>query len=83
MNVKAMVFAIPVAPHIPFYPELKVGTPLWSYLENMEIDDKFVNKRVLLFEKKKVLRRKKILGRHNKDISLKVCWRSHPSKIAV
>ena len=47
-----------------------------SYLESLRIGDKFINKRVWLFihqTMRNLLRRKTydILGRHNKDISLK------------
>ena len=50
------------------------GTPWRSYLENPTIDNKFINKRIWLFIHQtcvyNVFRRKELLGRHNKDISL-------------
>ena len=49
------------------------GTPWRSYLENLTIDDKFINKWLLLFIHQTCLKRvekKKNLGRHKKEISL-------------
>ena len=49
-------------------------------LENSTIDDKFVNQQVLLFIHQticvslKLDEKKKLLGRHNKDLSLKIYW---------
>ena len=63
-------------------------TPWWNYLENLEIDDKFINKATrLIFIKRcvslKCVEKEKLLRRDNKDISLKICWCSHLCKIAV
>ena len=50
-------------------------SPSRSYLENLTIDDKFINKPVRLFIHNtkclKCVEKKKLLGRRNKDISLK------------
>ena len=53
------------------------STPWWSYLENLKTDEKFVSKRVRLLTHQpmchsKTCWEKKILGRHNKGISLKI-----------
>ena len=42
------------------------GTPCRSYLENLTIDDKFINKRVRLFMHQNVWRRKNLLIRHSR-----------------
>ena len=54
------------------------SAPWWSYLKNLEIDDKLVNKRVQLLcinrcVSLKCVEKKKI-GRHNKAISLKIAF---------
>ena len=55
-------------------PHLHMNSPL----ENLDIDDKFVNERVRHFIHRRVtlkrVEKKKLLGRHSKDISLKIAF---------
>ena len=63
-----------------------VGTPWPGYLEKMANGDKYINKRVRRFIHHacpKHVKKKKLLGRNNKNISLQICWGSHLCKMAV
>ena len=63
-----------------------IGTPWPSYLEKVTNGDEYINKRIRLFIHHacpKRVEKKKLLGRNNKNISLKICWGSHLCKMAV
>ena len=63
-----------------------VGTPWPGYLEKVTNGNKYINKRVRRFIHHacpKHVKKKKLLGRNNKNISLKICWGSHLCKMAV